>query len=73
VEAIKEMVGAGLGCAILPGMAVQHARHRKRLMVRSLSPKLQRKLALVIRRDKPLFRGVRETMNALRQLSAQAA
>lgn len=70
VEAIKQLVGAGLGCAVLPGMAVSNAGDRKGLVVRSLSPKLHRKLALVIRRDKPLFRGVRETVKALRQLSA---
>ncbi|WP_158816478.1 LysR family transcriptional regulator [Methylocapsa sp. S129] len=68
VEAIKELVGAGLGCAILPSMAMRNVGDRSDLVVRSLSPKLYRKLAVVIRRDKPLYRGVRETMKALKQL-----
>lgn len=69
VEAIKELVRADLGCAILPGMAVRHGTHRKGLSVRSLTPRLQRTLALVIRRDKPLHRGLREVVTALKQLS----
>jgi DNA-binding transcriptional LysR family regulator len=72
VEAIKELVGAGLGYAILPSMAVRHARDRQDLVVRSLSPKLHRRLALVMRRDKPLYRGVRETVKALQRLSDEA-
>jgi DNA-binding transcriptional LysR family regulator len=72
VEAIKELVGAGLGYAILPSMAVRHAKDRRDLAVRSLSPKLHRRLALVIRRDKPLYRGVRETVKALQRLSGEA-
>ncbi len=68
VEAIKELVGAGLGCAILPGIAVRDERDRGRFSVRSLSPKLHRKLAIVVRRDKPLHRGLKEVMRAFRQL-----
>jgi DNA-binding transcriptional LysR family regulator len=68
VEAIKELVAAGLGCAILPGMAVRRPADARRLQVRSLSPKLHRKLAVVVRRDKPLHRGLRETLRALRDL-----
>ncbi|MFE0753812.1 LysR family transcriptional regulator [Inquilinus sp. NPDC058860] len=66
VEAIKELVGAGLGCAILPSMAVEHAPG---LIVHPLSPRLHRRLGLVLRRDKPLARGLRETIAALRQAS----
>ncbi|MDQ8730624.1 LysR family transcriptional regulator [Bradyrhizobium sp. LHD-71] len=69
VEAIKELVRAGLGCAVLPAMAVQSERHRKGLVVRSLTPKLHRTLALVIRRDKPLHRGLKEVVGALTRLS----
>ena len=69
VEAIKEMVRAGLGCAILPGMAVS-ARQRD-LAVRSLSPKLYRRLAVVIRRDKRLDRGLRQTLSALKAVAAK--
>ncbi|MDH2384715.1 LysR family transcriptional regulator [Bradyrhizobium sp. CER78] len=70
VEAIKEMVRAGLGCAILPGMAVP-ANTKRDLIVRSLSPKLYRRLAVVIRRDKRLDRGLRQTLSALKALSAR--
>jgi DNA-binding transcriptional LysR family regulator len=69
VEAIKEMVIAGLGCAILPGMAVRNDRDRDLLSIRSLSPQLYRKLAIVMRRDKRLDRGLRETVGAIKALS----
>lgn len=65
VEAIKELVGAGLGCSILPSMAVV----RSQLQVRSLTPRLQRTLALVMRRDKLITRGLRTVITALEQLA----
>jgi DNA-binding transcriptional LysR family regulator len=68
VEAIKELVRAGLGCAVLPGMAVRNETHRKGLVVRSLTPRLRRTLALVIRRDKPLHRGLKEVVHAMKAL-----
>lgn len=67
VEAIKELVRAGLGCAVLPGMAVRN--DRKGLVIRSLTPRARRTLALVIRRDKPLHRGLKEVVRALKGLS----
>jgi DNA-binding transcriptional LysR family regulator len=70
VEAIKEMVRAGLGCAILPGMAVSAKNSQPDLVVRPLSPKLHRRLAVVIRRDKRLDRGLRKTLTALKALAA---
>ncbi len=71
VEAIKQLVGAGLGCSILPGMALATPESRRGLEVRALKPKLTRQLALVLRRDKPLSRGLRETIAALRGLAAK--
>lgn len=71
VEAIKQLVGAGLGCSVLPGMALATPESRRGLEVRALKPKLTRQLALVLRRDKPLSRGLRETMAALRGLAAK--
>jgi DNA-binding transcriptional LysR family regulator len=65
VEAIKELVGAGLGYGVLPAMAVSTAQKRGKLLVRSLTPRLWRRLALVLRRDKRLDRGLREVVNAL--------
>jgi hypothetical protein len=37
------------------------------LAVHPLSPRLSRRLGLVLRRDKPLTRGLRETIAALEQ------
>jgi DNA-binding transcriptional LysR family regulator len=67
VEAIKKLVGAGLGCGLLPRMAVSSA-DRQEIAVRSLTPRLYRKLGIVLRRDKPLARGLREVVAALRRL-----
>jgi DNA-binding transcriptional LysR family regulator len=70
VEAIKELVGAGLGYyGVLPRMAVSNEMKRNGLIVRSLAPRLSRKLALVLRRDKRLDRGLREVVNALTGLT----
>jgi DNA-binding transcriptional LysR family regulator len=69
VEAIKELVGAGLGCAVLPGSAVRKTGERVPIVSRPLSPRLQRTLALVIRRDKTLTKGLQETIKALQRLS----
>jgi DNA-binding transcriptional LysR family regulator len=66
VEAIKELVGAGLGCAVLPRMAI---RPGEALQVRSLNPPLHRELALVLRQDKPLRRELKETITALQALA----
>ena len=64
VEAMKELVGAGLGCSVLPRMALR-GKHEP-FVVRSLKPRLYRKLALVLRRDKPLTKGLRELVRAHR-------
>lgn len=65
VEAIKELVSAGLGCAILPRTSIPAKAVKGRFIVRDLSPALRRTLALVIRRDKVVHRGLREVANAL--------
>jgi DNA-binding transcriptional LysR family regulator len=65
IEAIKELVGAGLGCSVIPSMAVRDPGMRRRLLSRPLYPRLRRKLAIVLRRDKPLQRGLREVVAAL--------
>jgi DNA-binding transcriptional LysR family regulator len=65
VEAIKELVAAGLGISIIPAMAVREAD--KRLRAKSLSPKLYRELAIVVRRDRPIRRGLRELIRALQR------
>ena len=68
VEAIKEIVAAGLGCGVLPGMALRGDRTDPRLTVRPLAPPLIRKLAVVLRHDKPLTRGLRAVVDGLRGL-----
>jgi DNA-binding transcriptional LysR family regulator len=67
VEAMKELVGAGLGCSVLPRMALR-AREQRQFVMRSVKPKLYRKLALVLRRDKPLTKGLREVIRRLEGL-----
>lgn len=67
VEAIKQLVGAGLGLTILPSMALPDKGGN--LSQHALAPRLSRRLALVLRRDKPLQRGLRETVAALRRLA----
>ncbi len=74
VEALKEFVDAGLGCAILPRMALGDSVTHKTLIahkpfaIRSLSPALYRKLAIIVRRDKPLHRGLKQLIAALKAL-----
>lgn len=54
VEALKKLAQAGLGVAIIPAMAMQSEAESSPLTARSLSPKLERRLALALRRDKHL-------------------
>ncbi len=65
VEAIKGLVSAGLGSAILPRSGVGDDSNQAGLSVRSLSPRLERELAVVIRNDKPRHKGLREMEMAL--------
>lgn len=69
VEAIKEMVAAGLGCSILPKMALTTA-DRKRLQVRPLKPSLTRDLGIVLRQDKPLTRGIQVLIKTILECTA---
>jgi DNA-binding transcriptional LysR family regulator len=65
VEAIKQMVGAGLGWAVLPRLAVDRPEVPQQVSARSLSPRLNRSLGVVLRRDKHVTRGLREVVSAL--------
>ncbi|AOY92400.1 LysR family transcriptional regulator [Cupriavidus sp. USMAA2-4] len=69
VEAIKELVGAGLGYSVLPSMALPPGRRGAAIAVRGLAPPLGRTLAVVLRRDKPLQAGLRATVEALSALA----
>jgi len=73
VEAIRKLVHAELGCAVIPAIAVRRASERRQLVVCSLSPRLSRTLAVVIRRDRQLTPGMRETRRALLALTTAAA
>jgi DNA-binding transcriptional LysR family regulator len=68
IEALKELVAAGLGYSLVPGIAVATEHHRHGLRVQPLAPPLTRTLALVLRRDKPLSRPLQQVLEALRQL-----
>lgn len=63
VEAIKELVGAGLGYSILPAVALR-GHERRGWVSRPLAPDLARTLGLAIRSDKPLSRALREVIRA---------
>jgi DNA-binding transcriptional LysR family regulator len=69
VEAIKRLVAVGLGCAVLPGIAVSGRDRADGLRVRPLAPRLARTLAVVMRRDKPIDRGLGHVVAALRSLA----
>lgn len=58
IEAIKRMVRAGLGYSIVPRMAVENLADCEGLSVHSLTPVLQRQLAVVMRQDKILSKGI---------------
>lgn len=64
VEAIKELVAAGLGWSLLPELALK--RDRAILTTSPVRPRLVRQLGIVLRRDKHLTKGLREMIRCLR-------
>lgn len=72
VEAIKELVGAGLGCAVLPRSAISRLQAPDALATMPLAPKLHREIGLVLRNDKPLHAGLRATVRAIEGIAGQA-
>lgn len=71
IEAIKRMVRAGLGYSIVPRMAVDLAADREGLCVMSLTPVLQRQLAVVMREDKILSKGIAGIIRILQNPSTR--
>jgi DNA-binding transcriptional LysR family regulator len=72
VEAVKVVVGAGIGMAIVPAMSV--ARHSGDIIIRPLDPPLTRTLALIHHRDKPedpAFRIVRDALMEVSNIPAR--
>jgi len=63
IEAIKKMVGAGLGVSIIPSLAMGEGDMG--LAVRSLSPRLYRRIGMVLRRDKVPDGALRAVIKAL--------
>jgi DNA-binding transcriptional LysR family regulator len=68
-EAIKKLVGAGLGVSVSPEMAVRDEVRAGALRMRPLSPALGRRLGLVRRRDKPETPALRVFLAAVEGLS----
>ena len=52
VTAIKSVIGAGLGVSLVPALAIRDNDQEGRLIVRPLSPPINRSLLLVQRKDK---------------------
>lgn len=69
VEAIKEMVAAGLGWSVLPGSSVAAAGHSRGVQPLRLAPRLSRTLAWVIRKDKPVSRALQQVQQGVMQLA----
>jgi len=72
-EAIKKLVGAGLGISVSPAMAVRDEVRAGALRIRPLSPALVRRLGLVRRRDKPETPALRVFLAAVESLSENRA
>ncbi|CAI0898182.1 HTH-type transcriptional activator CmpR [Serratia proteamaculans] len=68
IEAIKEMVSAGLGFSIVPRMALAGNTENPGIIQRSLSPSLERTLGIALRQDKPLTKGLQKVINRLNNL-----
>ncbi len=67
VEALKKLVEAGLGVAVVPAMSVDAGSAG--LQARSLTPRLERKLALALRRDKHMTAPLRALAAAINRPS----
>jgi len=71
-EAIKKLVGAGLGVSVSPAMAVRDEVRAGALSMRPLSPALGRRLGLVHRRDKPETPALRAFLATVAGLSSES-
>ena len=69
IEAIKNVVAAGLGVSIIPAEAMGGAPVERRLVMRALRPALGYDLALVYRRNKPLDDAARVVLKALQSIA----
>jgi DNA-binding transcriptional LysR family regulator len=69
VEAIKAVVAAGLGQAIIPGQAVATPRAKGDLIVRPLQPAIHYTFGIIHRRDRPLDDAAKIVMKELKSLA----
>ncbi|WP_027712868.1 LysR family transcriptional regulator [Dickeya chrysanthemi] len=67
IEAIKEMVLAGLGCSIVPKLSLNSDALTPAFHIRPLSPVLNRTLAIVMRQDKPVNKALRLVLERLKK------
>ncbi|HEU4439570.1 MAG TPA: LysR family transcriptional regulator substrate-binding protein, partial [Methylomirabilota bacterium] len=72
-EAIKKLVGAGLGVSVSPAIAVRDEVRAGALQARPLAPALVRRLGLVRRRDKTETPALRVFLAAVAALSENRA
>lgn len=70
VEAIKVLVGSGLGASVLPAMALAGGAAGARVL--ALRPAVARTLGVVMRAEKMLDRGQRVLLDALQQAGGSA-
>ena len=68
-EAMKSLVAAGVGVAILPDEREDDPLLRGRAQVRPLSPALHRRLGVALRRDKPIEGGLKVFLEGIRSLA----
>lgn len=73
LEAVKAIVGTGLGYSILQFEATTEGVARDRLHVRPLAPALHRTLGIAMRRDKPADHALAIVRDALLRLGAGKA
>jgi DNA-binding transcriptional LysR family regulator len=74
MEAIKQLVAAGLGASIVPSSALQDGRTSKTCFARPLNPPIARTLAVIQRRHKPDDKAlsiVREALLSLRHVKGR--
>ncbi|WJV63621.1 LysR family transcriptional regulator [Pectobacteriaceae bacterium CE70] len=65
IEAIKEMVVAGLGYSIIPSIAVTPELLRRGVCAHALTPPLSRTLSIALRQDKLLNKALKIVLNHL--------
>ena len=70
VEATKRLVAAGLGVSVLSAVAVRAELRGRTLAARALAPPLERRLAIVQRRDKPVTPALDAVLAALHGATA---